>query len=636
MCGFAGVVSFSAGLDDADALAEGFSNDLAHRGPDGEGVWSDAHAVLVHRRLAILDPRPRSDQPFASDDGRLVVVFNGEIYNYRDLRRELSPREWRTDGDTEVLLAAYERWGRRCVERLSGMFAFAVFDRRETGDPRLFLARDRAGQKPLYVAVRRDDGVRVAFASELAALRRVPWIDLEVDGDALGEYLAWGYVPDPRTIHRGIETLPPGHTRLISATADEADHYFDAAARHEPDLDSFASPVTRTRDLVTRAVERRLVSDVPVGCLLSGGIDSSVVALCMARLSARDGRPPLTFAVGFDDSRYDESAHAREVAAFLGTEHHEFRVSADAADVLPTLARRFGQPFADSSAVAVYRLAEQTRRHVKVALGGDGGDELFGGYDRYAALALAGRLDGVPPSLRRALASFSTGIGGGHPKSRLARAARLGVSLADAPAERYARYMRLFPRGLVGRLLGHQGEAGRVAGRSLNEFLDDRGPVAAAAALDRATYLPGDLLTKLDRASMAHALEVRSPFMDADLIRFASTLNDGQLRDRRGGKRLLRDAFAADLPASVFGRGKMGFAVPVGEWFRGELGPMLRETLFAADSFARSRLNFGVVEELVEQHDRGVDHGQRLYALLMLELWWSDWADSRSAARRSS
>ena len=627
MCGFAGVVSFNAEhrIDDAAALAAGWSADLAHRGPDGEGFFSDESAVLVHRRLAVLDPRPRSDQPFVSDDGRLVLVFNGEIYNFRELRAALPPRAWRTDGDTEVLLAAYEAWGERCVDRLLGMFAFAVLDRRDAGEPRVFLARDRAGQKPLYVAGCQG---AVAFASELAPLRRLPWVDQRLNDRALRDYLTWGYVPDPRTIYRGVAKLPPGTVQTLSSRSATSRYYFDAATLHpssEEDGDArFASPVTRTRDAVMTAVERRLVSDVPVGCLLSGGIDSSVVALCMARLMARDGRRPTTFSIGFDDPRYDESAHARAVARHLGTDHHEFRVTPRVADVLPRLARVFGEPFADSSAVPTHYLSQETRRHVKVALGGDGGDELFGGYDRYRALAVAQRLDKLPAPLRRALAAAAGGVGRGHSKSLRSRAMRFGESLADSPSARYAGYMRLFSPELVDRLLPDAGGPDEAV--TLDDYLDDRGVMAAAAALDRATYLPGDLLVKLDRCSMLHALEVRSPFMDSGLLRFASTLADAELRDARGGKKLLRDAFAPDLPAEVFARRKMGFAVPIGDWFRGDLRPMLRDTLLAADSFARSHLNLQVVSELLDAHDAGVDHGQRLYALLMLELWWRDTA----------
>ena len=754
MCGFAGVVSFTAEnrIGDAAALAAAWSADLAHRGPDGEGFFGDESAVLVHRRLAILDPRPRSDQPFVSDDGKLVLVFNGEIYNFRDLRRDLPPRDWRTDGDTEVLLAAYAAWGERCVERLHGMFAFAVLDRRDPSDPRVFLARDRAGQKPLYVALSHapapvegdapllretrilvapasvlapnprlkpvgfdskvesspetgasgasgadprvsplsrersernersqtvaspdpflasesgrasssEQGSKptgspvgydatgagaIAFASELAPLRRLPWVDLGLDDRALRDYLAWGYVPDPLTICRGVAKLMPGCTQTTTRAGTTTRRYFDAAARHEPSQESdgdarFAAPVTRTRDAVTAAVARRLVSDVPVGCLLSGGIDSSVVALCMARLMLDQGRRPATFSIGFDDPRYDESHHARAVAAFLGTDHHEFRVTPRVAEILPKLARVFGEPFADSSAIPTHYLAQETRSYVKVALGGDGGDELFGGYDRYRALAVTQKLDALPATMRRAIAAVSSKLGRGHPKSLRARVVRLGESLGDSPAGRYGGYVRLFSRALIDRLLPTSSALASLAakpefgGATLDDFLDERGVMAAAAALDRATYLPGDLLVKLDRCSMLHALEVRSPFMDADLLRFASTLTDGQLRDARGGKKLLRDAFAADLPPEVFSRRKMGFAVPVGDWFRGELRPMLRDTLLAADSFARAHLNLAVVEDLLDQHDRCTDHGHRLYALLMLELWWRD-SSGRAATRPS-
>jgi asparagine synthase (glutamine-hydrolysing) len=358
---------------------------------------------------------------------------------------------------------------------------------------------------------------------------------------------------------------------------------------------------------------------VPLGCFLSGGIDSSVITGCMRRFG-----PVETFSIGFDDPRYDESKYAAAVARHLGTSHHEFRVTPDAAQDLPKLVEVFGQPFADSSALPTHYLSRETRRHVKVALSGDGGDELFGGYDRYRAMKLTAKADLLPKAVRwLAGRTVDVIIPDAHPKSRIAHLKRLTRSLSFMMAERYDSYMRLFDDPAIEELLGRPVFPGteRIS-TAFDRFSDERSPVECALAVDRATYLPDDLLTKVDRCSMLHALEVRSPFMDHELVSFAATLTTNQLL-KGGPKRMLREAFSDALPAWVFTRKKMGFAVPIGEWFRGQLRPMLRDHLFAADSFAKSHFNTPVVQRLVDDHEQErVDHSQRLYALLMLELWW--------------
>ena len=562
MCGFAGFVSAGAAPANVERLSHDLSADLCHRGPDGQGVWREAgdgwRGLLVHRRLAVIDPSPRSDQPMSIAGGRLTVAFNGEIYNYRELRDELPPREWRTGGDTEVLLAAYERWGPAFAGRLRGMFAFALIDRRNGGRPRVILGRDLMGQKPLYAADLPGGGV--AFASELRPLRRILGsleVDCNVDEHAISHYLAYGYVPVEKSVYRGIRSIRPDTVEFAKAATEVED--FPEHGQN-PRLPSrlVGDLKEQTKRSVTQAVERRLVSDVPVGCLLSGGIDSSIVALCMKK-AAGDVR---TFAVGFDgDARYDESPHAEAVARHLGTRHETFRVSVDSVDFaedLPKLARVFGEPFGDSSAVPTHLLSREVARRVKVALGGDGGDELFGGYDRYRALAVTQRL-----RLLGKVKPLAGLLPGRHPKSVGTRLRRLFAS-ADLPAaERYAAYLRIFSTEQAAELWpdGPRVPVYELAGDDL---------IAAAAALDRATYLPGDLLTKVDRCSMLHGLEVRSPFMDRDLVQFATTLRGRDLVRGGRGKALLRAAFAGDLPPEVFRRRKMGFAAPVGDWLRRE------------------------------------------------------------------
>ncbi len=632
MCGLAGIIAWDERTSVSRQTLEGMSARIAHRGPDGAGLWmgqagSGPRAGLAHRRLAVIDLDPRADQPLTDGRGRWIV-FNGEIYNYRELRRELEGSRpdyaWKTECDTEVLLLAYDVWGTECVEHLNGMFAFAVWDG-PAGD--VFLARDRMGQKPLYYAVIAG---AIAFASELGALMRVPWVDAAMDQRALGEYLAWGYVPSPKTIYAGAAKLPPGHWMKVSGTGTQIRQYFDpnvTGLKEEADAQSNAA--ARPRELVLQAVRRRLVSDVPLGCFLSGGIDSSIIAACMRQAVGSDQRL-LTFSIGFEDPRYDETAYAAAVARHFKTEHQQFTVRPDAAGDLPALAKVFGEPFGDSSALPTYYLSRQTRQEVKVALSGDGGDELFGGYDRYRAMALSERVRGMPGFVRDGIVRV---LPAGNVKSRKARLRRFVESLGEEPARRYGGYMRLFSEQQLVGLLKDNAAMNNVSredwlARPYQKFLDQgRDVVQAALALDRVTYLPEDLLTKVDRASMLHALEVRSPFMDHELVGFASTLSTPQLI-KGGGKRMLREAFKNDLPAEVFGRKKMGFAVPIGEWFRGEMRGLLRETLLARSAFSADHFSQAAVEGMIQEHQqRKVDHSQRLYALLMLELWWRQRGD---------
>ncbi|MGC4030638.1 MAG: asparagine synthase (glutamine-hydrolyzing) [Tepidisphaeraceae bacterium] len=613
MCGIAGVVTWDERLTVDESTLAGMAVRIAHRGPDGQAVrLFRRNAVttgLVFRRLAVLDCDSRAMQPMSTPDGRYTLVFNGEIYNYRDLQKRLPGRPWQTTGDTEVLLAALAEWGPDvALERLDGMFALALWDDREQS---LLLARDRTGQKPLYVSTGKGS---LAFASELSALSPWPDWDRTIDDDALAHYLRYGYVLPPRTIYAGVRQIEPG-TRVIVrpatwATADAKRWY--TGLRGEP------APVTAhaaadTRTVIEKAVRRQLVSDVPLGVFLSGGIDSSVIAHC-----ARRAGPVKTFSIGFDDARYDETTYAEAVAKHLGTEHRTFRVTPDVAADLPKLAGVFGEPFADSSALPTHWLSQQTRQHVTVALSGDGGDELFGGYDRYRAVRL-------PTGPLAPFASLGKRLERGHPKSRLTRAGRLLAAAGLAPAERYDRYVSLFDDIAVAALIGQTVDGER------QQFFDSLivttgGPMEAALAFDRKTYLPGDLHTKVDRCSMLHSLEVRAPFMDGDVLELASRLRERDLM-LGGPKRLLREAFAGELPAFVFKRKKTGFAVPIGDWFRTSLRGLLHDHLFAKDAFV-NRFPQGLVRSLVADHEAEQhDHGQRLYALLMLELWW------RQAAR---
>jgi asparagine synthase (glutamine-hydrolysing) len=618
MCGIAGLVAWDERYRADRGIIARMGEAIAHRGPDGREIWMSTNpgpqCSLAFARLAILDLDPRAMQPMT--DGRRWLVFNGEIFNFRELRAELeriSPGyQWKTTGDSEVILRAFAAWGEACVEKLNGMFALAIWEPHTNS---IFLARDRMGQKPLYVAMQ-DGGL--AFASELAALRAVPWINWETNSDSITEYLMTGYIAAPATIYRNVAKLSPGHWMRCGADRSILSRrYFD------PNEVAAGASTTSAdvKSAVLRAVQRQLVSEVPLGCFLSGGIDSSIIAAAMKTVmkSAAGDQRVLTFSIGFDDPRYDETQYAAEVAKHLATEHRTFTVRPDAAEDLPKLAKVFGEPFGDSSALPTHYLSRETRKHVKVALSGDGGDELFGGYDRYRAIRLGGKGGAIPG----VLGSMAEAIPSGHPKSSISRAKRFLSAMSLPPAQRYAAYVALFDTDLLNALYPAQSPCrSNPVADAYERLSHGRDRVQAALATDRETYLPGDLLTKLDRASMLHALEVRSPFMDHELVKLAANLSTPDLL-KGGPKRMLREAFAKDLPDFVFHRKKMGFAVPIGQWLRESLRPMMQDLLTASDSFASSHFQTKVLTEMIDKHcTANVDHSQRLFALVMMELWW--------------
>jgi asparagine synthase (glutamine-hydrolysing) len=503
------------------------------------------------------------------------------------------------------------------------MFALAIWDE---DNHSLFVARDRMGQKPLYLTAASIGAASVmAFASELAALRCLPWFDKTISRRSLEHYLRYGYVEGSagHTIYTSTAQLQPRtmslwqHGRPVWTR-----EYYDPNVRE--DANAVRTP-QRARELVAKAVRRQLVSDAPLGVFLSGGIDSSIIAAC----AQADG-PTQTFSIGFEDKRYDERPYAAKVAAHLGTTHREFLVRPHAASDLPLLAAAFGEPFADSSALPTHYLARETSQHVTVALSGDGGDELFGGYDRYRAMSWDTNLANMPHWLRHVLAvRVGPHLPSSHPKSRAARIKRFLQTIDLEAGPRYASYLRVFDPATIALLLREPAVDMHYVDyieSSLDAWMGGRDAVQAALALDRTTYLPNDLLTKVDHASMLHALEVRSPFMDPDLVTFAAGLTTAELLEG-GPKRLLREAFAEFLPSWVFTRPKTGFAVPIGNWFRidRDLQALLNDTLFAADSFAATHFNTLVVRQMLDEHLAGhADHAARLYALLMLELWWRE------------
>jgi len=560
---------------------------LVHRGPDDQGFHED---LLGFRRLSIIDLRGGA-QPMQGCSG-LRIVFNGEIYNYRELRASLSGHDFRTQSDTEVLLHLYEEKGPACLRDLDGMFAFAVWD---PGKRTLFAARDRLGKKPL---VYRHEGPRFQFASELAALEG----SRSLDRSALEQYLAFGYIAAPLTIYEGVKKLPPGHHLTFDGASVRVERWWEP--RLEPGEGREEDYVDELKETLSRAVKKRLVADVPLGAFLSGGIDSSIVAGLMSVF-----QPTKTFSISFREGAFDESGFAREAAARFKTEHREFEVAANAVEVLPLLVERFGEPFGDASAVPTYYVSRETSKHVKVALSGDGGDELFLGYRRYEAIARMASLRRWPAPLLAAgavaLKPWRTNYG---------ERVRRMMAMSRAPlGDLYADLVSIFTPPMR-TALGLGAPVESLISAPFGRYEAD--PRAAAGYADLLSYLPNDILTKVDIASMANGLEVRCPFLDREVVDLALRMPTALRR----GKSILRRAFRDLLPGSILRRGKMGFGVPLTEWLRGPLRPLLEDAM--ATLAGRGLLEPAEIRRLTSEHLSGAaDHRDRLWLLLVLELW---------------
>lgn len=639
MCGIAGQVRVGDGPPPDVGVVRRMTAALAHRGPDDDGLHVATEiadrgsgpagvplAVLGHRRLSIID-LACGHQPVANEDGSVWTVFNGEIYNFAELRAELlsAGHVFRTHTDTEVLVHGWEEWAIGLVERLRGMFAFAIWDGR---DRTFFAATDPLGKKPFYYSML---GGIFRFGSELKALMADPSLPRDVDPRAVGVYLQLGYVPAPLSILRGVSKLPPGHWMLVGGEARVAVGEYWRPPPRPSFAGSFADAVGRLRELMTTAVRRRLVADVPLGAFLSGGIDSTVVVGLMAKLL---DRPVKTFTIGFDEARFDESAYAKLVAERFGTDHRCEVVRPDALAVLPTLARHYDEPFADSSAIPTYYVSKFTREHVTVALTGDGGDETFGGYRRYRAGKVAGWLGKVPggrPLLRAGRHLIPSGV---DRTTNLGRTRRTLEQLAADPADAYLAQMTQFDEATLGRLLSPEFAAAPDADPAvvsrwfagLYDGTDPADPAAASMTADLGSYLPGDILTKVDRASMAVSLECRSPLLDRDVVEFACSLPTiWRLRGFSGHKHILKAAFADLIPPAIANRPKAGFAVPLPEWFRGPLKGLLHDTLLDGTAKGRGYWRTTEVERLVAEHQAGKNHSAPLWTLLMLEMWHRTW-----------
>jgi len=627
MCGIAGAISLREDSKPDLDRVRSLTARIAHRGPDGDGFWTsnDGRVVLGHRRLAVID-LVSGQQPMHSRDARAAIVFNGEIYNYRELRKALlqDGAAFSTDSDTEVILESYLRSGVESLSAFNGMFAFALWDEDRST---LVLARDRLGKKPLYYTAERGC---LYFCSSLEALHATAANRWTFDLDAIESYLTLGYIPAPRTAYREASKLPAATYLTVAGGELHHSRFWDLATEPEPFTGSFESATDTLDEMLQQAVTIRLRSDVPLGVLLSGGVDSSLVTAIARRCA---GTSIQTFSVGFHEAAYDESAIARDIARRLGTEHNEYRIHTETLASLPEHVRHFGEPFAQSSSLPLWSLARETRRHVTVALGGDGGDEGFAGYNWYRnAIRIARVRRRVPPALVSFVADVvdaSRPIWGRHSEgtTRIQRAAEL---LEDrGSSTRFARLRQLF--GPTDR---HRLTAGDLAATTAARTEQVAGDLRALYEdcngtdlrrmryVDINTYLADCLLPKADVSTMAHALELRAPLLDHAIVRFGLSLPDDMLLEGKGGKKLLRAVLARYLPSALFDRPKQGFTTPVTEWLRTSHSASAR-ALARSERFADlGWFNPRFIDALANEHLAGHrDNGERLFALLVLDEW---------------
>ncbi len=626
MCGIVG--AFALNFQPISLqLVQTMNSCITHRGPDEAGIWVQNGVGLAMRRLAIIDLKS-GQQPISNEDETVHIVFNGEIYNFPELHIELEAKghTFRTHSDTETIVHAYEEWGEDCPQHLRGMFAFAIYDARDNS---LFLARDRVGKKPLLYT---QAGGKFLFASEFPALLSCGDVERKPNLVAIEQYLTTSCIAAPLTGFEGIYKLPPAHSLRLKDGEIQLRRYWDLAPFFEPSRKIQISLEEATQELLARleeAVKIRLMSEVPLGAFLSGGIDSSAIVALMSRLSSS---PVKTFSIGFAEADYSEVEHARRVAHLYGTDHTEIIVEPNALDILPTLVRHYGEPYADSSAVPTFYVSQATRKHVTVALNGDGGDELFGGYERYRRMQMTSR---VPDAVLGIGARAASLIPRNNDfRSKTARARRLLEAASLPTAQRYLRWTSAFSAAQRENLYTPEFKAATGFPNSIHPVQQSLEDHRNLEILDRCLlcdsthYLPDDLLVKVDITSMANSLEARSPFMDHPLMEWAATLPPGFKIQGDSTKHILRQALAQLVPIENMARPKMGFGMPVGRWFQGPLKQLLCDTLFGERAQSRGYFRPEVVRSLVQEHlDSKADHTHRLWALLMLELWHHEFVD---------
>ncbi len=610
------------------SILERMNAAIEHRGPDDDGFYLNEGVALGMRRLSIIDVAG-GQQPIHNADKTKWIVFNGEIYNYQNLRQELEKHghEFYTNSDTEVIVHLYDEYGAECLEHLRGMFAIAIWD---TVDKSLFLARDRVGKKPILYSHQNNGDL--IFGSEFQALLQHPDISREVDFEAIDSYLSYLCIPAPQTAFKQIRKLEPGHWFRWKNGAVETKRYWLPDFTRKIKI-SEEDAIEETTRILRESTRLRMISEVPLGAFLSGGVDSSIIVALMAQESSQ---PVKTFSIGFEEQDFSELKYAKRVAEHVGAEYNEFIVNPNAMEVIPTLVEHYGEPYADSSAIPTYYVSKETRKHVIVALNGDGGDESFAGYERHAAMQIAETYKRIPKALRKALIESPANL---LPTSELKRSrfrdAKRFLQAANLPkTERYFRWMSTFNRDAKGDLYTKD-FAALVSAQNASEYMDrwfakanGSGILDAALLTDQMTYLPNDLLVKVDIASMANSLEARSPFLDHKLIEFAATLPEDLKMRRFQTKSLLKKVAARLVPKEVVYRRKMGFGVPIGKWFREDLKDFLRSVLLSEKSMTRGIVKREMLEKYVNEHTNAErDHSFQLWTLLMLELWFQRFID---------
>ncbi|MFT5924295.1 MAG: asparagine synthase (glutamine-hydrolyzing) [Paraglaciecola sp.] len=626
MCGIAGFTHFDSNMGDKYALKK-MGDSIYHRGPDAGGEYLDAHVGLAHRRLAIIDLSDAGIQPMTSHDGKYIIVFNGEIYNFQVLRAELIAvgYPFKTQTDTEVILALYATEGEKLLSKLNGMFAFALWD---TTTQKLMIARDRLGKKPLYYL---QTETQFAFASEIKAILTLPNVPRDIRLDAVYDFFAYQYVPDPKSIFTHIHKLAPGHYMTVDSEGIEITQYWDVTFK-DTSTESETDLTQKLRDLATHCTKQRMVSDVPLGAFLSGGVDSSGVVAMMANNSDTQVK---TCSIGFDDKKFNETEFAKEVANKYHTDHHEFTVHQNVADNLEKIVAYFDEPFADPSLVPTFFVSELARQQVTVAIAGDGGDEVFAGYEKYTTDATENRLRNKFPKFIRKhvfpkladLLSISNATVFRKGKSLL-------TSLSQEPAMGFyttnsqiddRQWKKLVKQDIKDKLgVYHPSTI------TIDAYEKSDGPDHLAKILytDMKTYLPGGILVKVDRMSMANSLEVRAPLLDKDIVEFAATLPSSMKFKNGEKKHILKEAFKPMLPDGILYRKKMGFSVPLASWLRHEIKELAQRHLIEQAQGLKSIFNHNQIVTLWNEHQGGsADHSALLWSMLMFEMWWNKYMD---------
>ena len=630
MCGIAGyfrsetaIERQANGRQSVDRhLIEKMCDVITHRGPDDAGYYAEGGSAIGMRRLSIIDIAA-GHQPISNEDGSVWIVFNGEVYNFAELRADLIARghSFKTHSDTETIVHLYEEMGERCVERLRGMFGFAIWDRREN---KIFLARDRAGKKPLHYTL---VGETLVFGSEIKSLLQFPGVERQVNHQAISDYLSFGYVPDPLTAFRGIQKLLPGHTMTFQNGRMTTRRYWDFSygQEHAP-AQSESYYAERLRELIAESVRIRLVSEVPLGAFLSGGVDSSTVVAMMAR--AMD-QPVKTFSIGFSEASFDELKYARLTAERYQTDHHEFIVTPDVCRLVEEIVWHHDEPFADASSIPTYVVSKMAREFVTVVLSGDGGDELFAGYERYLVHQGRQRFERIPGWLRR---NVMLPLSQALPRATYGKQFLRNISLEGGA--RFVDSLSYFGAAAKRNLLaaevrrGLNGYDSAAAFEQLFAEPSSADPIERLLYLDSKTYLSGDILTKVDRMSMAHSIEARVPLLDHELIEFVQSIPASLKLRGQTTKHILKQAMGELIPNEIINRPKMGFGVPLRKWLNNELREMLHDTLTDQRARERGLLNPRAVQALLDEHGRGRrDNSLHLWGLLNLELWHRSFID---------